>query len=87
MEGPTEEAEKRPTTKRGRPLILGDHFDQAVIKHLQATRTEGGVINSTIMISTATDIIKDHNSGLLDEHGGSISMTKTWAKLLLNRMG
>ena len=76
-EGPTEEAEALPTAKRGRPLMLDDHLDEAVIKHLQAIRSEGGVINSTIVMATATGITKDHNSGLLTEHGGSISITKT----------
>ena len=45
-EGPTEEAEALPTAKRGRPLMLGDHLDEAVIKHRQAITSEGGVINN-----------------------------------------
>ena len=73
--GPTEEGEVLPTAKRWRPLMLADHLDEVVIKHLQAIRTERGVINSTIVIATDTSITTDHNSGLLDEHGGAISIT------------
>ena len=84
---PTEEIEALPPSKRGRPLILGERLDQAVIQHLQAIRDEGGVINSTIVMATARGILKDQNSGLLAEHGGSVNITKTWAKSLLNRIG
>ena len=38
-------------------------------------------------MATTIVITMDHNSGLLAEHGGSISITKAWAKLLLNIMG
>ena len=38
-------------------------------------------------MATARGILKDQNSGLLAEHGGSVNITKTWAKSLLNRIG
>ena len=50
-------------------------------------REVSSIINSTVVMAKATGITKDHNSGLLAERWGSISITKTWAKSLLNRMG
>ena len=85
--GEAEEISSLPPSKRGRPLMLGDQLDDAVIEHLQSIRTEGGVINSTIVVATATGIVKEMNSGLLAEHGGSLNISKSWAKSLLNRMG
>ena len=82
-----EEIEALPPSKRGRTLILGEHLDQAVSQRLQTIRNEGGVINSTIVMAIAGGILKDKNSGLLAEHGGSVNITKTWAKSLLNRIG
>ena len=41
----------------------------------------------TILMATARGILKDQNSGLLAEHGGSVNITKSWAKSLLNRIG
>ena len=41
---PTEEIEALPPSKRGRPLILGERLDQAVIQHLQAIGVEGGSV-------------------------------------------
>ena len=76
-----------PPSKRGRPVLLGDKLDNAVIHHVKAIRTEGGVVNSAIVIATARGILKDTNRGLLHENGGPISLSKTWAKSILKRMG
>jgi len=76
-----------PPLKRGRPVLLGDKLDNAVINHVKAIRNEGGVVNSAIVIATARGILKDTNRGLLEENGGPISLNKTWAKSILKRMG
>ena len=62
-----EEITSLPTAKRGRPLLLGDKLDDAVIQHVTSIRDEGGVITSTILLATARGIIKDTNTGLLAE--------------------
>ena len=38
-------------------------------------------------MATATENVREMNSGLLAEHGGSLNISKSWAKLLLDRMG
>ena len=47
----------------------------------------GGVVNTAIVISAATGIVRRHNSNLLATNGGHIVLTKHWAQYMLHRMG
>ena len=75
-----------PKENRGRPLLLGD-MDKSIQNYLKAIREAGGVINTSIAIAGSKGIIESSNPGLLIENGGSVSLTKSWAGSLLNRMG
>ena len=44
-------------------------------------------MTSAITMAAATAIVRRHDRNLLAENGGSINITKTWAKSLLHRMG
>ena len=69
--------------KRGRPLLLGSELDQQVQAYVNTLRLNGGVVNTAIVIATGEGIVKDHDSNLLCENGGHITLTKDWAKYLL----
>ena len=47
----------------------------------------GGVVTTAIAMAAATAIVRGHDRNLLIENGGSITITKTWGKSLLQRMG
>jgi hypothetical protein len=73
--------------KRGRPLLLGFELDRRVQSYITALRENGAVVNTAITIACAEGIVKSHDSNLLQENGGHISLTKFWAKNLMKRMG
>ena len=77
-----------PAKKKGRPFLLGDELDRQVQAYIMRLRDAGCVVNSTIVIiSTATGMVKKHNSNLLATNGGPLTLKKSWANCLLSRMG
>ena len=75
-----------PTKPQGRPLLLGQELDRAVQDYIEALRLAGGVVNSAIVVAAANGIVSAKDVSLLSSRGGSISITKHWAKSLLSRM-
>ena len=73
-----------PTKTQGRPLQLGEELDKCVQDYIKNLREIRGVINTTIVISAANGIISARNCTLLLENGFHISITKGWAKSILN---
>ena len=75
-----------PHSPRGRPLKLGqyDELVQAYVRKLLAAR---GVVNTQIVMAGARGVLLFKDKNLLKEYGGSIDITKDWAKSLLKRMG
>lgn len=73
--------------KCGRPLMLGEELDTQVRAYLSALRENGAVVNTAITIACAKGIVRCHDSNLLECNGGHISITKHWAKYLMERMG
>ena len=67
--------------------MLGEELDKQVRTYLKSFRENGAVVNTAIAIACAQGIIKAHDSNLLESNGGHISLTKTWAKYLMHRMG
>ena len=61
-------------------------MDKSIQNYLKAIREAGGVINTSIAIAGSKGMIESSNTGLLIENGGSVSLTKSWAASLLNRM-
>ena len=75
-----------PIKKRGRPLLRGEKLDSEVKSYIRAVREGGGVVTTAIKVAAATAIIRKADRNLLAEHGGSITITKDWAKSLLFRI-
>ena len=72
-----------PQKKRGRPLLLGEKIDSEVQLILKNMREHGGIVNSAIVMSTATGVLKKRNPSVLNCNGGPIDVSKDWAKSLL----
>ena len=54
--------------------------------YISKLRERGAVINSRIIISSATGILLSQSRTSLSEFGGHITLTVAWAKSLLRRM-
>ena len=76
-----------PTKKRGRTLLLGEALDNKVKTYLKAIREVGGALSTAIIIAAARGILLKLDRGKLAEFGGSVVLTKDWAKSLMARMG
>ena len=72
--------------KRGRKTLLGDELDSKVKLYLQTLRSKGGVVNTAICRAVGHGIVTANDKQLLSEFGGPITLTKSWAASLLNRM-
>ena len=77
--------ESLPPKKRGRPLLLSDNLDTQVQAYIRASRAQGCVVNSSLVIAGAMGIIKKTNPALLENMSELLS--KNWAKSILFRMG
>ena len=77
--------ESLPPKKRGRPLLLSDNLDTQVQAYVKASRSQGCIINTSLVIAGAMGIIKKTNPGLLENNPELLS--KSWAKSVLIRMG
>ena len=76
-----------PPKKRGRPLLLGETIDSNVQSYIKALRENGAAVTTSIAIATAKGITSKINRTLLQEYGGSVALTRSWAQSLLRRMG
>lgn len=74
-----------PLSPRGRPLKLGQYDDLKT--YIRRLRVAGGVVNAQIVMAGPKGILMFKGSTLLKENGGTIDITKEWARSLLNRMG
>ena len=76
-----------PMKPRGRPPLLGVKIDNDLQALIKAMRSKGATINSAIVIATGKGLLLKSKRELLYEYGGSITLTKEWAKSVLRRMG
>jgi len=77
-----------PCAKMGRPLTLGPVLDKRQVQaYLLATREKAGAVTSNLVIAAAEGIVIKKDSKLLAVNGGHISLTRDWARSLLDRMG
>ena len=76
-----------PPKKRGRPLLLGETIDSHVQSYIKVLRANGAPVTTSIAIATATGIVSKTKRTSLQEYGGPVALTKSWAQSLLRRMG
>ncbi|CAC5368608.1 unnamed protein product [Mytilus coruscus] len=75
-----------PHSPRGNPLLLGD-LDTKVQDWIRKVRINGGVINARIVMAAAEAIVTKFARHRLERYGGHITITNSFAKSLLRRMG
>ena len=85
--GEIPEVTSLPTKACGRPLLLGSTLDVQVSKYITALRDAAGVVNTAIVVAAAEGIVAAADRSLLRQHGGTLVLTKSWAKSLMIRMG
>lgn len=71
---------------RGRPLRLGK-YDELVQHCLKDLVRSGEKVSSYLAITTAKQVLRQHEPSLLEENGGSLKLNTTWAKSILKRIG
>ena len=76
-----------PVAKMGRPLLLGEDLGVKVQNYWFALRDVGGVINTAIVRAAAAGMVKRKDPKLLVVNGGHISLSKDWARYMLQRIG
>ena len=88
--GEKSEVKEMPCKKKqGRPLLLGNELDRQVQDYIKYLRERGTAINTSVVMASAEGIVKSKDANLLKENGnfGGIEITKSWAHVLLGRMG
>ena len=76
-----------PCKKHGRPLLIGDELDEQVKRYITYLRKEGAVVNVHVVMAVGEGIVMGRDANLLACNGGSIVLTKEWARYVLQRMG
>ena len=75
-----------PPKKRGRHLLLGESVDKQLQLYLKKIREQGGVITALVVVAAARGILMAGNCSQLAEFGGHVTLSRSWAYHLLNRM-
>lgn len=76
-----------PRSPRGRPTLLSQPIDELVQEYVRSLRKSGGVVNASIIIAGATGIVEHKERSLLKVNGGTLDLTKDWARSIMRRMG
>ena len=85
QEAGSDEVSTLPPRKRGRPCLLGDVENQLKL-YLSKIRDQGGVITASVVVAAVRGILMCCSPSQLVEFGGHITLSKTWAYHLLERM-
>jgi len=76
-----------PAAKIGRPLLIGQRYDKEVQEYVVALREVGTPVDTLTVRAAGTAVMKRRDPGVLASAGGSVVLTKDWARYLLQRMG
>ena len=76
-----------PSAKIGQPLLIGEKYDREVQEYIVALREVGIPVYILGVRSPGTVVLERKDSGMLALAGGSVVLTKDWARYLLQRMG
>ena len=72
-----------PGKKRGWPLLLGEQLDKQVRDYILYLRSHGCIIYAHVVIAVSKGIIMGNDSNLLYSNGGSLALTKDWARNMI----
>ena len=72
--------------KRGRPSLFPDNITEDITCYIHALRDAWGVVDTSIVLATATGILQRKDPTSLQCNGGSIVLKKSWTKYLLKKI-
>ena len=72
--------------KAGRPNIVRDELVQKIKEVIVGVRLSGAVISRRMVISIGNGVLKANDPNTLSEFGGTITLTKDWARGILRSM-
>ena len=72
--------------KRGRPSTLPEDITRELTEYIRTIRDNGGIVNTAIVIAAGLGMVKRKDPTLLECNGGYVTLKKSWAKYLLNKM-
>ncbi|ELT88046.1 hypothetical protein CAPTEDRAFT_206510 [Capitella teleta] len=76
-----------PRKKQGRSTLLPADIDSAVQKHLRTIHSSGGIVNRSIILGSGRGIMSAMGgTTLLQENGGYVNISSSWAASLIKRM-
>ena len=67
--------------------MIGTELDEQVEQYITYLRREGAVVNLHVVMAVGQGIVMGRDANLLACNGGSIILTKEWARYILQRMG
>ena len=85
-DAPPVQIEVLPSKRRGRPLLLGEKWEDEVKSFVKLQWDKGCVVNTVTVMATAVGFVTSHDANLLAENGGHIDISKSWATRFLERM-
>jgi len=72
-----------PAKKRGRPLMIWSELDRQVQDYIMELRKAHATVNTAIVVSAGKGIVQWFDASPLSSNGGTIQLTKDWAKSFL----
>ena len=76
-----------PCKKHERPLLIGEELDEQVKRYITYLRKEGAVVNIHVVMVVGKGVVMGRDANLLACNGGSLVLTKEWARYVLQRIG
>ena len=76
-----------PKHNCGRKVMLGKELDSKIQSYVKALHAAGTPIGSSVVMAAAEGLVRAYDRTMLEEYGGHVAITKSWAMSLLGRMG
>ena len=83
---PEKEVHKLATNKRGRPKLLPEKVMEKAITLIIALRLKGAPVNVNVINVITKGIVMANDHTILIEHGGYLSLSKRWERIILNEV-
>ena len=71
---------------KGRPNLVSDDFMKKIKTIMTGTQTAGTAISCRIVMAIGNGVVRSNSPILLKENGGSLELTKDWARGVIKSM-
>ena len=65
---------------------MPEDITRELTEYIRTIRDNGGIVNTAIVIAAGLGMVKRKDPTLLECNGGYVTLKKSWAKYLLNKM-